>query len=159
MELSFGSINLNDLVEQCVAVMQPQANRERIIIRTSRRRRAAIVADARSVRQIILNLLSNSIKFTNGAVIVSTTLSDDGDVALRVRDTGAGMSEKNRRRSSRSAAHNLGASGRSGTGLRPVADQGAGRSQLRASFAIKSAANAGTLAEIVFPASRIQAAE
>ena len=35
LDLSFASQNLNDLVEQCVAVMQPQANRERIIIRTS----------------------------------------------------------------------------------------------------------------------------
>lgn len=35
MELSFASQDLNSMVEQCVAVMQPQANRERIIIRTS----------------------------------------------------------------------------------------------------------------------------
>src|SRR5205823_11407973 len=35
LELTFGNQNLNDLVEQCVAVMQPLANRERIIIRTS----------------------------------------------------------------------------------------------------------------------------
>ena len=55
-----------------------------------------MVADARSVRQIVLNLLSNSIKFTDagGQVIVSTALNDNGDVALRVRDTGVGMSEK-----------------------------------------------------------------
>ena len=46
--LTFVSVNLNDLVQQCVAIMQPQANRERIIIRSSlaaepaadRRRRA-----------------------------------------------------------------------------------------------------------------------
>ena len=50
----------------------------------------------RSVRQIVLNILSNSIKFTGagGQVIVSTALSDAGDVMLRVRDTGTGMSEK-----------------------------------------------------------------
>ena len=38
-----------------------------------------IVADARSMRQIALNLLSNSIKFTGagGQVIVSTALNDD----------------------------------------------------------------------------------
>ena len=35
LDLAFANQNLNDLVEQCVAVMQPQANRERIIIRTS----------------------------------------------------------------------------------------------------------------------------
>ncbi len=35
MELSFSNQDLNSLVEQCVGVMQPKANRERIIIRTS----------------------------------------------------------------------------------------------------------------------------
>ena len=58
-------------------IMQPQANRERIIIRTSLSPTLPqIVADARSVRQIVLNLLSNSIKFTGagGQVIVSTAL-------------------------------------------------------------------------------------
>src|SRR5207247_81596 len=87
LELSFASVSLNDLTQQCVAIMQPQANRERIIIRTSLPSTVPqIVADARSVRQIVLNLLSNSIKFTGagGQVIVSTALNDDGEVALRV---------------------------------------------------------------------------
>ena len=65
LELTFASVSLNDLTQQCVAIMQPQANRERIIIRTSLSPRLPqVMADARSVRQIVLNLLSNSIKFT-----------------------------------------------------------------------------------------------
>src|SRR6202035_3867845 len=85
------------LVQQCVAIMQPQANRERIIIRTSLPAGLPqVVADARSVRQIVLHLLSNSIRSTGagGQFIVSTALDDDGEVILRVRDTGVGMSEK-----------------------------------------------------------------
>ena len=91
LELSFVSVDLNDLVQQCVAIMQQQANRERVIIRTSLPAGLPqIVADARSVRQIALNLLSNSIKFTGagGQVIVSTALTDEQEVVLRVRDTG-----------------------------------------------------------------------
>ena len=65
LELTFASVSLNDLTQQCVAIMQPQANRDRIIIRTSLPPSLPqVVADARSVRQIVLNLLSNSIKFT-----------------------------------------------------------------------------------------------
>ena len=97
LDLTFASVSLNDLTQQCVAIMQPQANRERIIIRTSLPPTLPqVVADARSVRQIVLNLLSNSIKFTGagGQVIVSTALNDSGEVVLRVRDTGVGMSEK-----------------------------------------------------------------
>ncbi len=40
LDLSFTSVSLNDLTQQCVAIMQSQANRERIIIRTSRCRRS-----------------------------------------------------------------------------------------------------------------------
>ena len=97
LELTFMSVNLNDLVQQCVAIMQQQANRERVIIRTALSAwLPQIVADARSMRQIMLNLLSNSIKFTGagGQVIVSTALTDDQEVVLRIRDTGSGMSEK-----------------------------------------------------------------
>ena len=96
LDLDFASQNLNDLVEQCVAVMQPQANRERIIIRTSLAHMLPpVVADARALRQIALNLIGNSIHLANpgGQVIVSTALSDFGEVVLRVRDTGHGLND------------------------------------------------------------------
>lgn len=96
LDLTFASQNLNDLVEQCVAAMQPQANRERIIIRTSLAHTLPpVTADAHALRQITLNLISNSIRLANagGQVIVSTALSDFGDVVLRVRDTGHGMND------------------------------------------------------------------
>ena len=76
--------------------MQPQANRERIIIRTSLAHTLPpVVADARALRQITLNLIGNSIHLANagGQVIVSTALSDFGEVVLRVRDTGHGLND------------------------------------------------------------------
>ncbi len=96
LDLTFANQNLNDLVEQCVAVMQPQANRERIIIRTSLARALPpVLADASVLRQIMLNLIGNSMHLANagGQVIVSTALSDFGDVVLRVRDTGQGLND------------------------------------------------------------------
>ena len=76
--------------------MQPQANRERIIIRTSLAHTLPpVIADARALRQITLNLIGNSIHLANagGQVIVSTALSDFGEVVLRVRDTGHGLND------------------------------------------------------------------
>ena len=96
IDLSFTSQNLNELVENCVAVMQPQANRERIIIRTSLAHTLPpVVADARALRQIAMNLIGNSIHLAKagGQVIVSTALSDFGEVVLRVRDTGQAMND------------------------------------------------------------------
>jgi PAS domain S-box-containing protein len=97
LDLAFANLNLNDLVEACVTVMQPQANRERIIIRTSLAHALPqVTADARALRQVTMNLISNSIRLASagGQVIVSTALSDRGEICLRIRDTGHGLSEK-----------------------------------------------------------------
>ena len=163
LELTFASVSINDLTQQCVAIMQPQANRERIIIRTSLSPRLPqAMADARSVRQIVLNLLSNSIKFTvaGGQVIVSTAVTDTGEVVLRVRDTGIGMSEKDiatalepfRQVASATRAHSAG----TGLGL-PLTKALAEANH--ATFHIKSTPNEGTLVEIAFPGARLLAAQ
>ena len=154
LELTFANVNLNELTQQCVALMQPQANRGRVIIRTSLAPGLPpIVADARSVRQILLNLLSNSIKFTaaGGQVIVSTALTEGNDAVLRVRDTGIGMSEKEIEtalepfRQIETSAR--GGSGGTGLGL-PLTK--ALVEANRANFAIKSNVNSGTLVEVAF---------
>ena len=161
LELSFAKVSVNDLTQQCVALMQPQANRERIIIRTSLPPDVPqVVADARSVRQIMLNLLSNSIKFTGagGQVIVSTALNDNGEVVLRVRDTGIGMSENDIETAlepfRQLATTTLGRAAGTGLGL-PLTK--ALVEANRASFHIKSAPNEGTLVEVAFPAAHVLA--
>jgi signal transduction histidine kinase len=159
--LDFTAVDLNELTKQCVALMQPQANRERVIIRMSLGDTLPMVlADVRSVRQIVLNLLSNSIKFTGaaGQVIVSTALGDSGDVVLRVRDTGTGMSEQDLAIAlepfRQLATSPRFGSGGSGLGL-PLTKALAEAN--RASFRIKSARNAGTLVEIGFQGAPIAA--
>jgi PAS domain S-box-containing protein len=163
-ELNFANISLNALTQQCVGIMQPQANKARIIIRTALTPALPhVVADERSVRQIVLNLLSNSIRLTGpgGQVIVSTAYSDSREAVLRVRDTGAGMSEKDiqaalepfRDTVAPDTSDNLG-SGGTGFGLpltKAIAEAN------RAHFSISSAPNAGTLVEIAFPPSRVVA--
>lgn len=158
VELSFSGVDLNDIARQCMAIMQPQANRERIIIRTSLfPELPQVVADVRSVRQIALNLLSNSIKFTppGGQVIVSTQLTPDGEVLLRVRDTGVGMSETEVA-TAMEPFRQLSTAPRGGTGLGLPLTKALTEAN-RASFTVKSGVNAGTLVEILFPSNRVLA--
>jgi PAS domain S-box-containing protein len=153
LDLAFTNQNLNDLVESCVAVMQPQANRERIIIRTSLAHMLPpVVADARALRQITLNLIGNSIHLANagGQVIVSTALSDLGDVVLRVRDTGQGLNDNEvaaamepfRTQAPSDQASDSAAVSLSLTKALVEAN--------RAQFHIKTGAHSGTLVEVVF---------
>ena len=118
-------------------MMQPQANRERVIIRSSfASRLPEVVADLSSVRQIALNLLSNAIRYTQagGQVIVSTAYESSGDVVMRVRDTGIGMSPGRDRAGAEAVqADQLAeADARRRHRARPAADQGDGRGQPRA---------------------------
>ena len=161
MELTFADISLNDLTQQCVGIMQPQANNARIIIRTALTPGLPHVhADERSLRQIVFNLLSNSIRLTGpgGQIIVSTVFSDGGEAVLRVRDTGVGMSEKDIKAVSEPfrdiATSTSAGSGGTGFGL-PLTKALAEANH--AQFSIKSAPEAGTLIEIAFPSRRIVA--
>ena len=135
LDLHFESVAVNAVIQECVALMQPQANRERIIIRTSLSAGVPnVVADARSLRQILLNLLSNAIKFTRagGQVIVASALEENGEVTLRIRDTGIGMSEKDIETAMKPFRQIATARARERRHRpRPAADQGAGRSQPR----------------------------
>lgn len=152
LDLNFANLNLNDLVEACVVVMQPQANRERIIIRTSLAHALPqVTVDARAMRQITVNLISNSIRLASdgGQVIVSTALTDRGEIALRIRDTGHGLSEREV-----AAAMEPFRTPPPGD----AADSSALSLSLtkalveanRAQFNIKSAGHSGTLIEVVF---------
>ena len=161
LDLSFEAVALNDIVMECVALMQPQANRERIIIRTSLSGQVpSIVADPRSIRQIVLNLVSNAVKFTlaGGQVIVSTAMEPHGEVTLRIRDTGIGMSEKDIETALK-PFRQLSASRErrsDGTGLGLPLTKALVEAN-RAAFAIDSSVGQGTLIRITFPATRVLA--
>jgi PAS domain S-box-containing protein len=161
IDLNFANVNLNELTQQCVAIMQGQANRARIIIRTSLTPNLPrVLADERSLRQIVLNLLSNSIRFTGpgGQVIVSTVYSDAREGVLRVRDTGAGMSEKDIQAALEpfNETATSGSFGSGGTGFGLSLTKALAEAN-RAHFNLKSAPNAGTLVEVAFPPSRVVA--
>jgi len=161
LDLAFANVSLNDLTQQCVGIMQPQASRARIIIRTSLTPGLPqVVADERSLRQIVLNLLSNSIKFTGpgGQVIVSTAFADSGEAVLRVRDTGVGMNERDVEAAMEPFRQTAisGSWGSGGTGLGLPLTKALAEAN-RAHFSIKSAPNAGTLVEVAFPPTRVVA--
>jgi PAS domain S-box-containing protein len=154
LDLAFANQNLNELVESCVGAMQPQANRERKIIRTSLAQTLPpVLADARALRRITLNLIGNSIQLANpaGQVIVSTALSDFGEVVLRVRDTGQGLNDAEV------------AAAMEPFRTPPPSDNATDPSPVnlsltkalveanRATFAIRTGGRSGTLIEVVFP--------
>ncbi len=172
LDLEFEAVALNDALAEAVALMQPQANRERVIIRSSFSAFLPdIVADARSIRQVALNLLSNAIRFTGqgGQVIVSTSYEPDGHVVMRVRDTGVGMNQSELEQALKPfrqvSNHNSQTQVKNpdtkdwrqqGTGLGLPLTKAMVEAN-RAQFTIESAPEQGTTVEITFPPTRVLA--
>ncbi|WP_265516551.1 PAS domain S-box protein [Nitratireductor luteus] len=160
-EMHYEAVSLNEALGQTVAMMQPQANSERVIIRSSfASRLPEVVADLRSVKQIAINLLSNAIRFTpaGGQVIVSTAYNLDGSVVLRVRDTGVGMSaaELDEALKPFKQINTLKRKRGDGTGLGLPLTRAMVEAN-RARFTINSKPGEGTLVEVVFPPTRVLA--
>ena len=53
------------------------------------------IADTRKIKQILLNLLSNALKFTSegGSILFECKRSEKGDLVLTIKDTGIGIPE------------------------------------------------------------------
>jgi PAS domain S-box-containing protein len=161
MDLEFGAVGINDCISEAVSLVQPQANSQRVIIRTSLSQSVPeVVADLRSIKQIALNILANAIRYTpsGGQIVVSTAYEPSGSVSLRIRDTGVGMSKAELEQAMRpfgqvaSGTRQRG----DGTGLGLPLTKAMTEAN-RATFSIHSAPNEGTLVEITFPPQRVLA--
>lgn len=87
-------VDLNDITARCVSTMRPIGARGAVtldVVQAAGLPR--LRADRRALRQIILNLLSNALRFTpkGGRITLTTALHDNGDIELAVADTGSGM--------------------------------------------------------------------
>ena len=159
LDLNFTAVDANKIVGECVSLIQPQATVDRVIVRTSLAPRLPrIVADERSLRQIMLNILSNAVKFNEpgGQVIVSTALTDSGHAVLRIKDTGIGMNEAEVQTALEPFRQIQTSRAQGGTGLGLPLTKALVEAN-RASFTIRSKKNEGTLVEVSFPSTRVLA--
>jgi len=94
MELDETIVNLGAVVDACLSMVQWRASQSGVELADGARVTLPdIVGDERAIRQVILNLLTNAVKFTprGGQVRVSGGVDRNGDVSVTVTDTGIGM--------------------------------------------------------------------
>lgn len=159
LDLDFGSVNLNEIALSAVNLLQPEAQRGRVVLRSGLAPKLPpVVADERSLRQIVINLLSNAVKFTDagGQVIVSTALGDQGEAILRVRDTGIGMDDDEIKLALEPFRQVPTTRRSGGTGLGLPLTKALVEAN-RAALTITSVKKEGTLVEVTFPPQRVLA--
>jgi PAS domain S-box-containing protein len=93
LELNLEPVELDPLIAECAELIACQAEKSGLRVRTRLDAGPCLVgADRKRLRQILLNLLSNAMKFSrDGGEVCISTARRDGGVALAVSDTGIGM--------------------------------------------------------------------
>ncbi len=101
VEVSDEPFDLAALIESVTELLAPRAHAKGIEISsfTSMRIPSQIRGDERRLRQVLLNLCGNAIKFTPaGGVGISARMRDDDQLMITVSDSGIGMSEDEQQR-------------------------------------------------------------
>lgn len=149
--------DLHEAVGTCLSMMRELANGVSVRLEAHLMPgRPRIAVGHRSLVQMLLNLVSNALKFTppGGVVRVATRLQSDGELSLSVIDTGSGISREELVRIEAAGPFPAGAgpaSRHSGYGL-PIVQALARAEGLRVELA--SVPGQGTTASIIFPRQR-----
>lgn len=96
--LSLEPMSLNEVMSDCQAMIEPQAQKSGIHLTFPQFDSPYFVkADRTRVKQILINLLSNSIKYNraSGTVVVNYSANTADRIRISITDTGEGLSVEN----------------------------------------------------------------
>ena len=99
-QLDLQAVNLKDIVRDSVHVFSPRAKAKNIKLNFSfKNLPETIITDANRLRQILLNLISNAVKFTQeGSVFINAIgnkkENDTYNIKFEIIDTGSGIEKK-----------------------------------------------------------------
>jgi two-component system cell cycle sensor histidine kinase PleC len=99
MKLDMEQLDLSKILAESLRVVSGRADDKHLTLDANIESVISVVADRRAVKQIIVNLLSNSVKFTpdDGKVIVRSQVLSDS-IVLVIADTGIGIAPDSLRR-------------------------------------------------------------
>lgn len=94
LNLASETFDLRETLEKVIRTARPLADAKHLALETHVSPEVGPArGDSRRVEQILLNLISNAIKFTDRGTVTVTAERDGDTVVIRVRDTGIGIRE------------------------------------------------------------------
>lgn len=94
-DLNPASYTLDDIVQDCIRIIEPGVFDAGLHLRNHVRGGAPVLVDKRATKQILLNLLTNAVKFTpRGGTVTVRDETRETYVTLAVEDSGTGISEQ-----------------------------------------------------------------
>ena len=87
-------VAVGDLIQSAVRTIAPIAQRKSICVDYEPAQGSTLICvDRTKFRQIILNILSNGVKFTEpeGSILVTSAVGGRGDLVISIKDTGIGI--------------------------------------------------------------------
>ncbi len=100
MTLRFEPVAIDEVVEDTLRLVRQRAEKAGLKIRVHLPQSLPeIEADFRALKQVLINLMTNAVKFTpQGGTITVSAVQTDINVHVRVTDTGIGIAEKDKER-------------------------------------------------------------
>ncbi|MCM3690589.1 sensor histidine kinase [Neobacillus niacini] len=95
LPLVFNKVSLPSLIQQVVQQLEPRGSRQGLEIITQIDNTVEdISADYNRLKQVLINLLDNALKFTPSGGLITVQLSkEEQEVVITINDTGIGISE------------------------------------------------------------------
>jgi PAS domain S-box-containing protein len=93
LEMTIGEVDLQHMLDECVDLIGAQAEALAIEVVFEKPEAIMLMADQSRLRQAILNLMSNAVKYNRegGRINVSSGAANDGFAWIRIEDTGDGI--------------------------------------------------------------------
>ncbi|MEJ6790230.1 ATP-binding protein [Brevundimonas sp. BR2-1] len=103
LTLHYEAVSLKEVVEDATRLMRGKIQEAGLNLLVDAPEMPEIDADYRGLKQVVLNLISNAVKFTpeGGDIVVALSREDDDRVRVAVTDTGIGIAEKDLERLAR----------------------------------------------------------
>lgn len=95
--LDKSKVSLDETLKECISFVEWQAKNKKLVLEHTKGFRSpkTIWANSRRLKQVLLNLLTNAIKFTERGKVSIISEATDTEVKLTVKDTGTGIKEEN----------------------------------------------------------------